>query len=406
MNINKEFIYGNKSWGLSLKNTSIVFLGFFLIMSFFTLSDVKNMKYLGIGCIVLLGVMGAFVFFNFLIIRKAILKKLVLVETAFLVMIFIFFIGLINGDINLYGISKFLQFLLVFAFFNFALIVRWDDQKIKVLAYYSGIFIIINFVYWFISGTPYPFKSFTLNYNCLGSISLILIFFIFAVYKRNNSLWLKSLFFFLLVFDILLCLSSQSRASLLAIIVFLVSYKLWNILICNKKLYYLCFFLIIVFNFLFIYLYSWDQNFLISIYNDYIFQFTGKPLFTGRELLWKQIMDKIMEYPFFGYGLGLSMTKLIGVNISEHNLFFATTIRLGLMGLFVLLFLFFVFWNFFWIGRFNYYVKLTACFFIAFIVYQNFEISLFSDNMAVAMWFWLIMGIGFSNVIDEIEKEV
>ncbi|MBO8159708.1 hypothetical protein [Thermosyntropha sp.] len=242
MNIKKDFICSNKSWRINVKNINIMFLGFFLIMCFFTLSNIRNIKYLGISCIVLLGVMSAFIFFWFLITTRTILKKLILIEAAFLGITFVFFVGLVNGDINLYAISRFLQFLLVFTFFNFALIVRWDDQKIKVLAYYSGIFIIINFVYWYICGTPYPFKSFTLNYNSLGSISLILIFFIFAVYKRNNGLWLKSLFFFLLVFDILLCLSSQSRASLLAIIVFLVLYKLWNILICNKKLYYLCFF--------------------------------------------------------------------------------------------------------------------------------------------------------------------
>ena len=64
--------------------------------------------------------------------------------------------------------------------------------------------------------------------------------------------------------------------------------------------------------------------------------YTGKNFFSGRQMLWGNLIEAISLRPFFGYGLNALPNLVVDTNLSSHNLYLQTLLQGGFVGMFLL----------------------------------------------------------------------
>lgn len=218
--------------------------------------------------------------------------------------------------------------------------------------------------------------------------------------EKNNKLSI-------LVFSILLLVGlgrTGSRTSLLAIIVVIITALLRGQIIKNKSVFYGYFITIITIilaaTFLYPYASEYSQNF--PGLNNFIFELTGKELYTGREILWKETIDLIAIKPIFGYGSGVTLDDFWHNGLSSHNLFLQIALQSGYLGLSLFISFLFLIWTCFWRQRNRKTVILSAAFFIGIIIYQEFEVLLVLSSVRKSILLWFVIGImtSYSNELS------
>lgn len=153
-------------------------------------------------------------------------------------------------------------------------------------------------------------------------------------YKNNKIFSISSaIFFFGIVYQVL---NIYFTATALIICLFIL---LWNVCIINNNFFkgYLVYFISIIFIFflnLFLIISPDIMSFIPSVFGK-------ENNFSGRTILWSNIVNLILKEPITGYGYidDLKSARLIGNFYGSHNYFLDTFFQRGIFGLFNLMLL-------------------------------------------------------------------
>lgn len=287
-----------------------------------------------------------------------------------------------------------LKLLLFLTFILGAIRTRWNPKSIKIAAHLLGITVILLFLHWVRSGFPVnEFQSIFRNANYLGVFLFVIWYFKILAIKYGSKLE-RVYFTLLMVLNLILIYSTSTRSVVIAAVVILF---VWVILKQFRNLFPYLFYIVVILNVLFLFTYVKVQNTSLGMFLDNIsVKLLDKSLFSGRGDLWVEIWQKVVEKPLFGYGMGTEASDITSFSLTAHNQYFQFLLEQGFIGLVVFLLLLFSIWKLL-VKRLNYYpAKLSACFFLGILVYENFELTLFQNNYPIAFFLWLIMVIGIN----------
>lgn len=278
--------------------------------------------------------------------------------------------------------------------------ISWTKFQIKTLSYIYTISLPMLFVLNFL-------LTDTLNRNTISSFSFFLSFFplLYLIGYAKNLKKSRILVIFILTASIIF--ATDSRAILTSAFFAFLTFFSWKFITKRKPLFNLYFFLILAFNYFVIVvypkMYTWNIYYTL---NELSLKYTDKPLLTGRNTIWSQLVDLISMKPRLGYGSSVVPEDFLSTSLSAHNLYLQIGLQTGIVGIFLLLSFFFFIWKTLWKNRNDRKVVLVSSFFIGIIVHQTFEVTLTQNQFVIGLLQWMIIGFGLHYSLNNPKKNV
>jgi len=381
---------------------SMIAISFLIVMASFNTSSSESLKSFGFLSLVLLLTLSCFVLFYFLVKTYKIPRDMINILALAIILLSIYLIAVFIDSFSTRGVIVYIQLILVMVFFACISFVKWNERKIGVISSIVALFILFNFIVYAASGFPFPFKSFAGNVNVFSALMFFLAFFpllYFLLIKNKAS---KLVWFIIICINLILMIVGQARSIWLALLISIFIFLFWNRISQTKFIFYSLFWITIITLIAVTFLYPLAANHPDALlWNQYVRQYTGANLFSGREDFWLLLIEAIMQKPLLGYGASATPGHFLPIGLSSHNLYIQIALQAGLTGLGLIWLLLFNIWKLFYYGKNNLYVRLAGSFFIAMMIYQVFEVSLTQNNLAVGLILWFIMGIGVSKSLEE-----
>lgn len=241
-------------------------------------------------------------------------------------------------------------------------------------------------VYGFVTG----------NSLMLGHITIILIPYMYLVFEEKPKLRFIFSFIVLLYLMLISC-----RTAFVAASIFFLTYFFYPYLIVNKarfKLFFL-FFITVIFLSMAIYLLS-GFGFL----DEFSKMYFGKPLRSGRELIWPELFTYILDKPLFGYGINQdsgyfqsASAMLRSRGLDSHNIYLEMLVRGGIVLLSFFMILFYRIWESFYSRKNNAMSRVAASGFLAFLFLgAGLPIGL-TGNIILNALLWFYWGVASGN---------
>lgn len=244
-----------------------------------------------------------------------------------------------------------------------------------------------------------------MNANTSGVFCIISLLLSLLIIVKSRKLLVKYISTSILVISSVGVLLSSSRSCIISLAAFSLIYLIWPRIRDSRwmiiSVILLMFSLIFSSTYLYPNLnsYSWFEK-LDAVSTSY----TNKSVFSGRDVIWNQIIDLINQRPVLGYGPGVRPIDFIyqQSELSAHNLYLQTALQSGVLGLIALLLLLvslvFLCIN---TGKYdNFYYKICVSFIFLLMVYQTLEISLTQNNIHVGLLQWFMIGLLLKLAID------
>lgn len=312
------------------------------------------------------------------------------------VVFFLYFIWLliilVINPIEVNSVLRIIQIIGCFSAFIVASTTKWKSKTINFVVSIVSIVVVIMFIFWIaLSGLNMTDFSFIYeNPDTYGSLLFVLFTFLF--FSRKPIL-LSIILCFLLVYF------TGSRATMISCIIFAIMYFLFKKdFISKKSNVWLIIEAAIIVTFIIIYpmLMTFDIG---SELDDLSHQYFNKNLFSGRHVLWVELLEKISQSPIVGHGLSAD-PQLIGFTKSSHNLYLQTALQSGIIGL--LLLVAFVSSIYMKLGnlRIKTYSNLSMCFILGLLIHECFEICLTQNAIVIGYMMWFIMGLGCNRFLE------
>lgn len=296
-----------------------------------------------------------------------------------------------------------LLFLLAFA--------DWTVAKFLIIAYmFSGLALII-FFQWFAVDQTFKYGWFFVNPNTLGIVMYVILFIHLIAFVVKKDIINRTFFVFIVFADLVILLVSTSRSVWFALFVAVFTYLSYNVINKNKFNYRISFMIIlfVAMSITYIYpkLYSMDFGWKL---NNYIYNYTGKNLFSGRQELWSHLLFFIEKKPFLGYGVSSSPSDFFQTDLASHNTYIAVLLQTGLVGLVFYFLILFVVWELLYVettrGLFNVQSsKLLFSFFAGLLIYQVFEMTLIKGGYSIDVLQWMLIAIGIGAINSQRKKK-
>lgn len=308
----------------------------------------------------------------------------------YILFIFLYLFQIDNLDGLLINVNHIAYFIVSFLVYK----ISWKKRQIKQLSrlfyFYIPFFVIASTA-----------SGIGVNSNSLSAIILFSSFFpiLYNVgYKKRNR-QLKA-FVILLLVTVLIFLTG-SRSIMLALAFGLVTYISWRYFSKSKALYNLYFGLVSTFIFFttLISPYIYRSKYFPML-NQLSHRLFDKPLLTGRDNIWRNLIDAISIKPWTGYGASYAPTNLYETNFSSHNLYLQIALQVGLFGVILLFIFLFRLWNKSYIYSADSRTRVVCSFLIAIIIHQTFEVSLTQNYFVIGLIQWMIISLGFSYLRD------
>ena len=390
-----------KRFGIYFGTKQALFISIFLLLATLRNSSaaLKPLGFIVLGSLLLL---NNLFFIRYLSVRKKIPRLLIPVLLNFVIFLNFYVTGLLLDGLNSRSLAAVGMLFLILCFFTMMSLLPWRRQSLQVLSLTTGVYISVNALLWIVHSLPRNFSSYLANPNTLGGILFCLLFFPITEYLTTRNKNSRTLWLLIIIVGIGVILATKARSVWLAIVASFVTYLFWKFIIKKQSLFWGWLFSVFCIIGLFVYGYSALFNHNQSYYyNSIIKEYTGGNLFSGRQILWSQLIEVIGEKPWLGYGSGALPNEVIQIPLSAHNLFLQIALQVGITGLFSFLLLLGSIWYVFWVGRTNQLVRLSGAFFIGILVHQTFEVSLTQNALSIGLMQWLILAIGISNSLDE-----
>lgn len=245
-----------------------------------------------------------------------------------------------------------------------------------------------------------------LNRNTIGSFTFYLTFFPLLYLIGYTKKLKASRLVLIFLISATIILATDSRSIFTAAFFGFLTYFLWKFLSRNKLIFYIYFFLIIFFNYFIIVvypkIYTWD---IYPKLNELSIRYTDKPLLTGRNTIWSQLVDIISLKPLLGYGSGTIPEHFLSTSLSAHNLYLQIGLQVGIIGLLFLGLFFFFIWKIIWKERFDQKVVLCASFLISIIVHESFEVTLTQNQYSIGLLQWIIIAFALNFALNKTKTE-
>lgn len=271
---------------------------------------------------------------------------------------------------------------------------KWTRITLKIAGYLFGIVTILIFYDWIQSGFPTSsFKSIYRNENYLAI--LLYSFVYFQIICLRLSQRVERLFFlFITVINFILIIATSARSILISFFLLII---FWIILKLKRQFFSRLIYIVLAGNFLFISIYvSLSYMRLGDILNDLSRSIFNKNLFSGRTEIWIEVIKKVIEKPFFGYGIGVKASHITDINLTTHNMYLQFLMEFGIIGIVLFSLLFISIWRLLMRRLDHFVVRWTSCFMLSILVYLSFEVTLFQNNYSIAFFQWIIMTIGIN----------
>lgn len=368
-----------------------------------SLSASTDFTLLGVASVALSLAIGSLIFFfHFFVTGRAIKRRLF---NTILIATFLFITYLWSslsvGDSGLikgYYVASLI--LAVGALYGGICVWTWTKADLGTLgvAFSSLIFGLASS--WALHGFPFPFMAYFANPNSMGGFIAFGLFFVIALFHSAAGPFYRSVIGGVIMLSCVLVISTDSRTSVMSLATAAFAYALWPWLTRSRLLYLIALPFLFVTIASFVYIYA-DPHSIFVNYQALVQEYTGKPVTSGRERIWPDIVAAILEKPYLGSGAGIHPSNYIiayaGMyELSAHNLFLQIALQTGFLGLGLFLLLIWTVWLSFWPGRRDSIVRLCGAFTLAVVVHQTFEVSLTENAVYLGVLQWLIMGIGSS----------
>ncbi|MEX2948675.1 O-antigen ligase family protein [Staphylococcus warneri] len=300
-------------------------------------------------------------------------------------------------DNEISDLINILQLIMCIGFCIYLSFLKLDYNKMKVANIITAGFIIIHFLIWIVSGFPRMFSSFYPNPNLVGPYMFYTSFFLILGIKYSKF---RILYILLLIASGLLIIASDSRSILVSIFLTILMYFAWKFITKTIAIRIILFGALIVASLIFIYVYPHlpEYRFYLPL-EQWMLSHTGKSIMSGRNDIWVLLVDLVNQKPYLGYGMNTVSSDLINVDKSAHNLYLNTLLQIGYIGFVCFILLMFVIWMKLTSEKNDFIVRLSGAFMIGILVHENFEITLFQNQLSIGMLQWMILGIGLSKVI-------
>ena len=303
-----------------------------------------------------------------------------------------------NSNLSKSTIIRIIQmFGCAFAFICGATI-GFTDKQMKTARWIVKSIILLNGLVWLCKGVPLQNFSFLVsNPATYGTLLFCWILFLSVSKEKSVVDWL------ILGLSLLLLLASSSRASLIAILVLFAivfSFKWIPTLAPNprkniRKSFLTALFIgCIVGCLVFIIAYAESADTQIGFWlNKLSLKFLGKNFYSGRHVLWHELIEAIKAKPFLGYGLDSLPRDICDTNLSSHNTFLQVALQTGIVGLALLINILvticrkMISKNDPWFS-----VVGIACV-VSIILHECFEACLVQNMLAAGLQMWFIMGL-------------
>ena len=379
-----------------IKIDSLTSTVLFLILLFYISVSMLNVPFLP--------VMGKYVFLFFmlsilvLLVQKSPIKKRDLVLfIPFILFNFVYVFNLSNlKDIGalMIVINQVSYAIVIYIIYN----ISWTKFQIKKLSYIYTISLPVLFVLSFL-------LTDTLNRNTISSFSFFLSFFPLLYLIGYTKKLKKSRMLVIFILTATIIVATDSRAILTSAFFVFLTFFGWKFITKRKTLFNLYFFLVLAFNYFIIVvypkMYTWNSYYAL---NELSLKYTDKPLLTGRNTIWSQLVDLISMKPWLGYGSSVAPEDFLSTSLSAHNLYLQIGLQTGIVGIFLLLSFFFLIWKTLWKNRNDRKVVLVSSFFIGIIVHQTFEVTLTQNHFVIGLLQWMIIGFGLYYSLNSPER--
>ena len=281
---------------------------------------------------------------------------------------------------------------------------RLSERDFRFIGRVIQLQLLLYILWWPLSGfTTNYYTAFYIHSNFLGNMLFHSIVVLLIVFKKTRKRsFLASVFVALPVLIV-----ANSRSSIIALLIFLVSYWLLNVMkYKNAKRTYLLLLigsvcLVIGFTIIYPMLYGSDIGITLELLSRKYF---NKNFFSGREVIWSNMEEQIMTSPIVGLGLDKEPGYYYNTSYSSHNLWLQLALQMGITGL-ILMAIFLLVVQYRIAKGDNPLWRISVSFFIALIFHECFEVSLTQNNLAVGLISWLIFGIMLSERRTAWEQE-
>lgn len=280
----------------------------------------------------------------------------------------------------------------------------WNDVHVKIASYIFGLTTVVFFMDWMQSGfILISYKGVYWNENYLAVFLFALFFFHILSIKYSRSIE-RFIFLMILAMNSALIVVTSARSVLIG---FAIIFIAWTILKSSRKIFEKLIYVVFVGNFLFVGLYVGlkDTN-IGSMLNGFSVTVFNKNLFSGRPEIWQGVIKAIIDKPFFGYGLGVKAQDVVETKLSAHNMYLQLLLEFGLVGFLSFLFVVITIWKLLMKRLDGFVGRLSACFMLGILVYNNFELTLFQNNYSIAIFQWVIMTMGVSFTEEDLNKRL
>lgn len=351
----------------------------------------------GFRLINLIGVLS-YIFTATLIIDILFYKKRVIKYKMLLILwcILSIFIYLIWNSGNNYGrvIITIVQLFTIFLITIIGSGFKIDEYYIRKYSRIHKILIIMLYIMVILrlNKLPFMFK----NLNSLSEMTAL--FCILNIYFYYMSAKKIKIYNALLYLPLLLI--SEGRNMLLCVMVFISIFFLWKIIVKNKLSRIIMFTTIIAIIYIITIKYpEWYYNSSMVELNHFIRNITGKNFFSGRQEIWKNIIELGNERAWTGYGTGTLYSNLSDSKLSAHNQYLQIYMQCGLIGIGILFSVLALVWmkiskctnvNIEEYKR----KRLSGAFIIAFMICNIFTVSMIQNTIYSSLLGWFMIGIG------------
>ena len=192
----------------------------------------------------------------------------------------------------------------------------------------------------------------------------------------------------------------SARAQIFSFIIFMVSYFiLKQDKIKEKtgtKIFILYYSLINLFPLLYTYLSNSSYR---TTLDNFALKYTTSRFFSGRDLLWSYIYERLVGVKEYIFGLGFNeIGVFVRENISLHNLYVTLIAEGGLIMVILFGLLLLEIWKILF-NKKSFMSRITMSFLIVILYKQTFDISLIENNFYIALIIWTSIAIGMKGFV-------
>lgn len=236
----------------------------------------------------------------------------------------------------------------------------------------------------------------------INNVSMTVYKAIFAIsifpYAKSNK---KTLF--CIISMIFFYMIGERTSALILVIIHILNMVLKKI--NTKTTYNIIFICVIIFTLSFINIYVKLPYTKLGIeLNEYSRKISGENFFSGRNVIWKKILDSVQNNKLLGLTYSNDIELYYETELSTHNLY----LWLILNGGYILLILFYIYMFSIWKKYFKNIKKektrIVASYFVGFMILVNFELLLLTNNFIVSLFMWFIIAIGISLENNDCEQ--